>query len=103
MLPTTRLQEETAIFFRCDGASDAARSGGFQVKVDYLVKFHRNPAGGLLLLEIKAEIRVFPDIYGSPRAALHLDAIFVIARALLVVEFRSVNCQLVKTDPPCTR
>jgi len=66
-----------------------------------LVKFHRNPAGGLLLLEVKAEIRVFPEIYGSPRAALHLDAIFVIARALLVAEFRSVNCQLVKTDPPC--
>ena len=84
MLPTIRLQEETAIFF--DAMEPRTLQWRLQIKDDYLVKFHRNPAGGLLLLEVKAEIRVFPDIYGSPRAALHLHAIFVIARALLVAE-----------------
>ena len=55
-------------------------------QVDYLVKFHRNPAG-LLLLEVKAEIRDFPEIYGSPWVALQLGAIFVIEQSLLVAEF----------------
>ena len=72
VLPTTRLQEKTAIY------PDAMESRTLQWrlpdKVDFWVKFHRNLAGELPLLMNAAEIREAPDMYSTTRVAPHFGS-----------------------------
>ena len=59
VLPTTRLQEEKPRFPPMRW-SLVRSSGGFQMKVDFWVKFHQNLTGELPLLMNAAEIREAP-------------------------------------------
>ena len=49
-------------------------SGGFQIKVDFWVKFHRNLAGELPLLMNAVRLREAPEIYGATRVAPHFGS-----------------------------
>ena len=72
VLPTIRLQEETAIF------PDAMESRTLQWRLldigRFLVKFYRYLTGELPLLMNAVRLREAPEIYGATRVAQHFGS-----------------------------